>query len=243
MLLIIMLWCYSKESRTSLHTVSFSHDCVSLLISALGQVSDSNCIPIKLGCQGHQPYLTVKRICTYKCQVSKEQQILLSVHLGLEKVILKVLPEVWTAGEGSLVCLEDCSHPCSLPTQTTATLPGLLYTLGKGPTFVQEWEWRDRTHRWKQHRVSECMKGEKKIPGVVLSSMSEWETWVRSLGQEGPLEKEVATHSNILAWRIPWTEESGGLQSMGLQRVGHDWVSDLTLFKKKKADHISRISK
>ena len=41
------------------------------------------------------------------------------------------------------------------------------------------------------------------------------ETWVRSLGREDPLDKEMATHSNILAWRIPWTEESGGLQSMG----------------------------
>ena len=49
-----------------------------------------------------------------------------------------------------------------------------------------------------------------------------WETWVRSLGQEDPLEKEMATHSSILAWKIPWTEEPGGLQSMGSQRVGHD---------------------
>ena len=48
------------------------------------------------------------------------------------------------------------------------------------------------------------------------------ETWVRSLGREDSLEKEMATHSSILAWRIPWTEEPGGLQSMGLQRVGHD---------------------
>ena len=48
------------------------------------------------------------------------------------------------------------------------------------------------------------------------------ETWVRSLGREDPLEKGMATHSSILAWRIPWTEEPGGLQSMGLQRVGHD---------------------
>ena len=46
------------------------------------------------------------------------------------------------------------------------------------------------------------------------------ETSVRSLGQEDPLEKEMATHSNILAWRIPWTEEPGRVQSMGLQRVG-----------------------
>jgi len=49
-----------------------------------------------------------------------------------------------------------------------------------------------------------------------------WETWVRSLGQEDPLEKEMATCSSILAWRIPWMEEPGGLQSTGSQRVGHD---------------------
>ena len=49
-----------------------------------------------------------------------------------------------------------------------------------------------------------------------------WETWVRALGWEDPLEKEMATHSSILAWRIPWTEKLGGLQSTGLQRVGHD---------------------
>ena len=48
------------------------------------------------------------------------------------------------------------------------------------------------------------------------------ETWGPSLGQEEPLEKEMDTHSSILAWRIPWTEEPGRLQSMGLQRVGHD---------------------
>ena len=48
------------------------------------------------------------------------------------------------------------------------------------------------------------------------------ETQVQSLGWEDSLEKEMATHSSILAWRIPWTEEPGGLQSMGLQRVGHD---------------------
>ena len=48
-----------------------------------------------------------------------------------------------------------------------------------------------------------------------------WKTWVRSLGQEDPVEKELATHSSIRAWRIPWTEEPGVLQSMGLQRVGY----------------------
>ena len=48
------------------------------------------------------------------------------------------------------------------------------------------------------------------------------ETWVQSLGQEDPLEEGMATHSNILAWEIPWTKEPGGLQSMGSQRIGHD---------------------
>ena len=51
------------------------------------------------------------------------------------------------------------------------------------------------------------------------------ETWVRSVGWEHPLEKGMATHSSILAWRIPWTEEPGRLQSMGSQRVRHDWAT------------------
>ena len=53
-----------------------------------------------------------------------------------------------------------------------------------------------------------------------LSTM--WETWVRALGWEDPLEKEMAVHSNTIAWKIPWTEEPGRLQSMGSQRVGRD---------------------
>ena len=52
------------------------------------------------------------------------------------------------------------------------------------------------------------------------------ETWVRSLGQEYPLGKGMATHSSILAWRMPWTEEPGGLQSMGLEKVRHDWTTN-----------------
>ena len=55
------------------------------------------------------------------------------------------------------------------------------------------------------------------------------ETWVRSLGREDVLEKEMATHSSILAWRIPWAEEPGGLQSWG-HRVGHDFTFTFTIF-------------
>ena len=54
------------------------------------------------------------------------------------------------------------------------------------------------------------------------------ETWVRSLGQEDTLEEEMATHSSTLAWKIPWTEEPGRLQSMGSQRVGHDGATSLS---------------
>ena len=63
------------------------------------------------------------------------------------------------------------------------------------------------------HRTSLTAQMVKNLPTM-------WETWVRSLGQEDPLEEGMATYSSILAWRIPWTEEPGGLQTMGLQRVG-----------------------
>ena len=60
--------------------------------------------------------------------------------------------------------------------------------------------------------------------GSVVKNLSAMpQTWVSSLGWEDPLEKEMTTHSSILAWEIPWTEEPGGVQSMGLHRVGHDW--------------------
>ena len=55
------------------------------------------------------------------------------------------------------------------------------------------------------------------------------ETWVRSLGQEDPLEKGKATHSSTLAWKILWREEPGKLQSVGLPRVGHNWAASLSL--------------
>ena len=61
-----------------------------------------------------------------------------------------------------------------------------------------------------------------------LPAMRETQGW--SLGWEDPLEKEMATHSSILAWRIPWTEEPGGQQSIGSQRVGHDWATSLSVY-------------
>ena len=60
---------------------------------------------------------------------------------------------------------------------------------------------------------------------MVKNLPAKLETWVQSLGQEDPLEKEMATHSSILAWIIPWAEEPGGLQSRGSPRVRHDLVT------------------
>ena len=73
---------------------------------------------------------------------------------------------------------------------------------------------------WRAYLVTQMVKN---LPAVQ-------ETWVWSLGREDCLEKEMATHSSTLAWRIPWTEEPGGLQSTGLQRVGHDWMTNTFTF-------------
>ena len=69
------------------------------------------------------------------------------------------------------------------------------------------------------HRIK--VLGASVVAQMVKNLPSMQEIWVQSLGQEDPLEKEMVPHSSILAWRIPWTEEPGGLQPRGAQRVGH----------------------
>ena len=83
-------------------------------------------------------------------------------------------------------------------------------------TFLKCIWWFDKCVHW---------EGASLVAQTVKNLPAMWEAWVWSLGQEDPLEKEMATHSSILAWRIPWTEEPGGLQFMGLKRVRHDWVT------------------
>ena len=78
---------------------------------------------------------------------------------------------------------------------------------------------KNALHRYREH-IS--FKGASLVGQLVKNPRPMWETWVLFLHWEDPLEKGKATHSSILAWRIPGTEEPGGLQSMGLQRVGHD---------------------
>ena len=86
-------------------------------------------------------------------------------------------------------------------------IPGLGRPPGEGIGYPLQYSW-----------ASLLAQEVKNLPAV-------WETWVRSLGQEDPLDEGMATHSSTLAWRIPGTGEPGGLQSMGSQRVGHDWAT------------------
>ena len=67
----------------------------------------------------------------------------------------------------------------------------------------------------REGEAAEMVSGYSLVAQMIKNLLAVWETWVRYLGQEDPLEKEMATHSSILAWRIPWTEEPGGLQSFG----------------------------
>ena len=75
--------------------------------------------------------------------------------------------------------------------------------------------WYRRLHMSRNKRASLVAQTVKNLPAI-------WETWVQSLGGEGPLEEEMATHSSTLAWRSPWMEEPGGLLSIGSQGVRHD---------------------
>ena len=88
------------------------------------------------------------------------------------------------------------------------------------------------THAPRAHRDSDTIWQPNQRASLVTQLVGNLpamqEPQVRPLGQEDPLEKGVATHSSILAWRIPQTEEPGGLQSMGSQRVGHDWATNTT---------------
>ena len=81
------------------------------------------------------------------------------------------------------------------------------------------------------HSISSFRKKQMKKNGE-NKACNRWKTWVRSLGQEDTLKKEMATHSSTLAWKIPWMEEPGRLQSMGLRKAGHDWATSLSqIFK------------
>ena len=151
-------------------------------------------------------------------------------------------------GPGIVACGWECSNPCLLPAPATVGCepsPGREMT--QSSHSRQRGEGKENHPLIRATLFLIIHSGTYLVLGTVLSAlyvvphftnvqgfpgssvvknmpaMQEIQKiWVRSLGGEDPLEEEIATHFSILAWRTPWTEESGGLQSMGLQRAGQD---------------------
>ena len=114
-----------------------------------------------------------------------------------------------------------CPHTCS--PYLTVNIPhqsGAIATIEE-PTL---------THHYHLKPIVYLLSWASLVAQMVKNLPALWETGVWSLDLEDPLQKEMATHSSILAWKISWTEEPGGLQLMGLQRVGHDWVTNTFTF-------------
>ena len=89
-------------------------------------------------------------------------------------------------------------------------------------SWVGKIPWRGIGYPFQYSWASLVAQTVKNLPAVLPAV---WETWVQSLGWEDPLEEGMVTHSSILAWKIPWRQKPGGLQSVGLQRVGHNWAT------------------
>ena len=139
---------------------------------------------------------------------------------------------------------KDTDHHCEVQSPSSCShCPGAcwLLLLGKdiGVTFCTEIvfkRWASIVHNTRGNGLflqvaenSGSILTSSLVAQMVKRLPTVQETWVQSLGREDPLEKEMATHSSTLAWRIPWTEKPGRLQSMGSQRVGHDWETSLSL--------------
>ena len=110
--------------------------------------------------------------------------------------------------EGNIIGNWRKDHLCCSVTQSCLTLCDLMDCSMPGFSVL--------------HYLLKLMSIESLVAQMVKCLPAMWETPVQFLGQEDPLEKEMATHSSTHAWKIPWMEKPGGLQSMGSQRVGHD---------------------
>ena len=133
---------------------------------------------------------------------------------------LKRLPAVWETRIRSL----GWKDPLEKEMATHSSILAWEIPWTEEPDGLQSMRLQRVGHDWATslHFTSLVAQSVKNLPVVK-------ETWVWSLGWEDPLEKEMTTHSSILAWKISWTQEPGGLQSMGLQRVGHNWVTNTYL--------------
>ena len=95
---------------------------------------------------------------------------------------------------------------------------------------------QQQQQQWFRNKIYLTLRKDSLVAQMIKSLPSVWETWVWPLGQDDPLEKEMATYSSTLAWKIPWMKEPGSLQSMGSQRVGHNWVTCLSFSLRKLKD-------
>uniref|UniRef100_A0AC11DAR0 Zinc finger protein 81 n=1 Tax=Ovis aries TaxID=9940 RepID=A0AC11DAR0_SHEEP len=125
------------------------------------------------------------------------------------------------------VMLENYSHLLSLGYEVPK--PEVIFKLEQGeePWALKEKALHHSCSGWREEVRRGSVQNHCRVQASLVAQRLKhlpamWETWVQSLDREDPLEKEMATHFNILAWRIPWMEELGRLQSMGLQRVGRD---------------------
>ena len=144
---------------------------------------------------------------------------------------------------------------------TVYTLYPHLKGMFREVLFVWTWNWKEAempinsrihqsivvfpacwntTQHWKWITTYYNKKGASLVAQMVKSLPAVQETWVPSLNWEDPLEKEIATHSSTPAWKIPWTEEPGELQSLGSQRVRHNWATSLSLSHEKRWDGAQR---
>ena len=147
--------------------------------------------------------------------VGPGEQILTSFSPGSRWVM-----QCWTPG--SVISCSP-SMPSMCRPSTTQLSPGVRSCCAWHPpptTALRWWKtlWVSPQHGDTYSLVAQRLK---RLPPM-------WETWVRSLGQEDPLEKEMATHSSILAWRNSWMEKPGRLQSTGSQRVRHNWATSFS---------------
>ena len=131
-------------------------------------------------------------------------------------------------------------NSCGIFVGNLGSIPGLGRSPGEGNGYPLQYSGLENSMDCVVHGIIKSQKrlsnfqfhffGGFLVAQLVKNLPAVQETRVWSQGWEDPLEKEMATHSSILAWKIPWTEEPGGLQSMGSQRVRHDWVTNTFTF-------------
>ena len=121
------------------------------------------------------------------------------------------------------------------------SVPGLGRSPGEGNSYPLQYSHLEnsmdsmvhgvaKSQTWLSHFYFTWILGASLVAQMVKCLPEMWEIQIQSLGQENPLEKKIATHSSIFAWKIPQTEEPGRLQSMGLQRFGDPWATDTFTF-------------